>query len=235
MTESNAAVETALSQRWADEYRKGGIPSSVRLRPSNVVIDFVATVRAVCPEAKRALDIGSGAGRNSIYLAEQGYAVEAIDYCGPTVDALAAFARTRPDLQLNAVKGSVTQPWPWPDASADFAVDAFCFKHQIEPESIAVYLHELRRCLRPGGLCMLFLALRQDGYYREFAAPHQYGPGMIIVDRGNGIASRLYAREEIETMFTGFRALHFAEKSSSNEMHGRTYQRRSAVWHLQRI
>jgi SAM-dependent methyltransferase len=235
MTRTNPAVTTAMSERWADEYRNGGIPSSVRSRPSNVVIEFVTTVRSVCPGATHAFDIGSGTGRNSIYLAEQGYAVNALDYCGPQVDALAAFARSRPDLQLNAVEGSVTQPWPWRDASADFAVDAFCFKHQIEPEAIDVYLRELRRCLRPGGLYMLFLALREDGYYRQFPAPHQHGPGLIIVDRGNDIPSRLYAREEIETLFTGFRALHFAAKISSNQMHGRTYQRHSGVWHLQRI
>jgi hypothetical protein len=76
---------------------------------------------------------------------------------------------------------------------------------------------------------MLFLATREDGYYRQFAVPEQNGIGEIIVDSGNGIASRLYMRDEIERLFNDFAVLHYAEKRSENEMHGKTYRRSSGA------
>jgi hypothetical protein len=128
----------------------------------------------------------------------------------------------------------VTRRWPWRDSSAALAIDAFCFKHVIEPHGIANYISELQRCLEPGGIFMLFLATRNDGYYRQFSAPRQFGTGAIIVDPGNEIASRLYDRDEIEHLFQDFDIVHFAEKAGENVMHGVTYQRSSAVWHMRR-
>jgi SAM-dependent methyltransferase len=196
------------------------------------VVEFVEVARARFPGAERALDIGTGTGRNAIFLAEQGFHVSAMDYSQPQIEALRAFARERPELSIQAEVADVTRPWPWPNASADIAVDAFCFKHQIESEAIATYIAELRRCLVQGGLFMLFLATRDDGYYRQFETPDQYGLGQIILDAGNGISSRLYARGEIEQLFDGFEVIHYAEKVSENDMHGRRYQRSSAVWHM---
>jgi SAM-dependent methyltransferase len=227
-------IGTSPASSWATEYSRGGIPSSVRARPSNVVTEFLANVWTRLPTAAAALDIGTGTGRNAIFLAEEGFSVKAMDYSAPQVEALQEFARSRPDLRLEALVADVIQPWPWQDASADVAIDAFCFKHQIGMDGIATYIAELTRCLAPGGLYMLFLATREDGYYRQFAVPDQYGVGQIIVDAGNGISSRLYAREEIEQLFTGFDVLHYAEKNAQNDMHGETYQRSSAVWHMRR-
>jgi cyclopropane fatty-acyl-phospholipid synthase-like methyltransferase len=145
-------VGTSPPQRWAEEYRRGGIPSSVRDRPSNVVVEFLATVREHMPQATRALDIGTGTGRNAIFAAEQGFMASAMDYSAQQIAALQAYAVSRPELRLTAVVADVTKPWPWSDRSIDIAVDAFCFKHQIEMEAIATYITELKRCLVPGGL-----------------------------------------------------------------------------------
>jgi len=234
MEDAIATTTTSSAKLWNEEYRTGGIPSSVRLRPSNVVVDFVKTARERDPRASHALDIGCGGGRNSIYLAQQGYTVSAIDFCQPQVERLRQEAQLHPEWQLDAKIGSVTEPWPWPNASADIAIDAFCFKHQIEPAGIQIYLGELRRCLKKGGLYMLFLAMREDGYYGQFAVPQPRGIGLVIVDRGNQIASRLYSQAEIEALFVGFGVVQFNAKVSRNEMHGQMYERHSGVWYFRR-
>jgi SAM-dependent methyltransferase len=219
---------------WQQEYVHQGIPSSARSKPSNVVVDFLRASRHWLPQGATFLDIGCGTGRNAVYLAEQGFSVKAMDYCIPQIDALKAFVHSRPDLVIEPVGADVTSPWPWPDHCADAAIDTFCFKHQIGVASIGTYIHELRRCLAPGGLFLLFLATRSDSYYRQFAAEQQDGLGEIIIDPGNGIASRLYDRDEVERLFEGFQFVHFEEKASTNVMHGTEYNRRSAIWHLRR-
>lgn len=234
MRDDAKRVKTSPPCLWEGEYAQGGIPSSVRSRPSNVLLDFIDKVSFELPQASRALDIGCGTGRNAIFLAETGYDVKAMDYAASQIELLQAYARSRPALRLEAVVGDVTQVWPWSDGCTDIAIDAYCFKHQIETDGIETYIRELRRCLVPGGMFMLFLATRTDEYYRQFAVPHQYGIGSIIVDAGNGIASRLYAREEVERLFAEFDVLSFSEKTARNEMHGKTYDRCSGIWHLRR-
>jgi cyclopropane fatty-acyl-phospholipid synthase-like methyltransferase len=204
----------------------------VRARPSNVVLDFLAATGSLVPPGASALDIGCGTGRNAIYLAEQGYSVMAMDFCAPQIDALVRELRARPNLKVQAVTADVTSRWPWGDASATLAIDTFCFKHVIDPQGIATYIEQLRRCLAPGGVFMLFLATRRDGYYRQFGVAEQFGTGEIILDPGNNIASRLYERDEIEHLFRNFEVLSFREKAGENLMHGARYQRSSAVWHM---
>jgi SAM-dependent methyltransferase len=224
---------TSSSQLWETEYARGGIPSSTRSRPSNVVVEFLDFVRPTLPQAPRALDIGCGSGRNALFLAREGFEVSAMDYAQSQVERLTAQAKAD-KLKIDARLSDVSQPWPWPGAQFDVAIDAFCFKHQIEPAAIGNYIAELRRCLKPDGRFMLFLATREDGYYRQFEVPEQYGTGSVIVDAGNNIASRLYSRGEIEGLFQGFDVLHFSEKRAVNEMHGKLYDRCSAAWYFRK-
>jgi SAM-dependent methyltransferase len=56
--------------KWNEKYRSHDYPAE----PSAVVKDF-----CVLASGRRALDIAAGSGRNAIYLAEQGFAVDAVD------------------------------------------------------------------------------------------------------------------------------------------------------------
>ncbi|MEQ8859791.1 MAG: class I SAM-dependent methyltransferase [Pseudomonadales bacterium] len=70
-------------EKWDARYRQGAYSS--RTQPSALLTEFVpeilATQRAVSGEASdlRALDLACGAGRNALYLAGLGYAVDALD------------------------------------------------------------------------------------------------------------------------------------------------------------
>jgi tellurite methyltransferase len=60
------------NRRYADdEYQMG-------LRPSPFLADRVELLKTLCP-GRRALDIASGEGRNSIFLAHHGFQVTAVD------------------------------------------------------------------------------------------------------------------------------------------------------------
>lgn len=228
------SISSGSSSQWESEYQKGGIPSSIRARPSNVVVEFLEFVRSNLPGAHRALDIGCGTGRNSIYLASQGFDVTAFDFVPSQVDALRAAIDSDPKLKIRATVGDVSATWPCCAEAIDIAVDCFVFKHQIELDTIKHYVEELSRCLKPGGLFMLFFATKDDGYYRQFPTDTQDGYGTIIVDAGNGIASRLYECRDIEAFFSSFELLLFREKVSRNDMHGRTYDRRSGLAYLRK-
>ena len=220
------------SELWASEYGSKGLPSSFRQEPSGAVRDFVQTMlEGVDPRECIAMDLGCGTGRNSLYLAERGFTVYAIDI----VPGLIAELRRKAEAaglgsRLRAICGSICDPWPVPDSAAGVAIDTFCYKHLMDSAGRAAYRHELARVLKPGGLFLLTLASTEDGYYGSL--PYRsIEPGMrAIRDPENGIESVLYEQGAIENSFArNFCVVRHLEKRKPGQMHGAEYHR---VTHL---
>jgi SAM-dependent methyltransferase len=228
------SLQTTNPESWEREYGKGGIPSSVRSQPSNVVKEFVEAFEPFDKNARLAVDIGCGSGRNSIYLAEKQFYVTAMDYATLQVQKLDEAAKELGlSEQIRALSHDVSKPWPLPSHSINLAIDTFCFKHQIHAEAVQMYVSELARVTRPGARFLLFLAAKEDGYYAQFPTSDQTRPGCIILDPGNEILSRLYDKAEIIDLFKDFSLSRHVVKISENMMHDKPYKRSSHVfWFL---
>ncbi len=189
------------------------------------------------PRGRIAMDLGCGTGRNSLYLAEHGFTVCAIDIVPALISELRSKAEAAGfDSSLQAISGSVCDSWPLPDGAADVAIDTFCYKHLMESEDRAAYRRELGRVLKPDGLFLLTLASIEDGYYGSLP----YGSidtGMRrICDPGNGIESVLYDRAAVEKDFAGdFNVVRYFEKRKPGQMHGAEYNRVTYVFVMSRV
>lgn len=220
-------------QAWQAEYQRGGIPSSVRDKPSGSLVTVVEYLREQGVEhAGQALDLGSGAGRNSRYLASLGYHVTALDF---TADVVAQFndqLRTQA-LPITAQTHDLTTPWPIDSDSINFASDTFCYKHIIDPAGRQTYARELTRVLRDGGHYLITFAGTDDGYYSQFPAP-ELGE-QVIVDPGNNIPSVLYEPERIQRAFPELELVLHVPQQGESEMHGQLYQRSTHLMLFRRI
>lgn len=81
-------MSTADREKWNDRYRTGAYKA--RTHPTQLLADWLAKL----PKG-RALDVACGAGRNALYLAEHGYAVDAADISGVALERARASARER--------------------------------------------------------------------------------------------------------------------------------------------
>lgn len=95
----------------------------------------------------RALDIGCGAGSYSIYMAERGYRVTAIDFMPQAIAMLQARIAGR-DLAIDAIQADVSQ-WS-ADAPFDIVLDIGCL-HTPGTIDIDAYKAQLLNWLAPGG------------------------------------------------------------------------------------
>ncbi len=116
----------------------------------------------------RVLDVGCGAGTNSLYLARAGYRVSGVD----VADGAIAAARARADRAGLAVDFQVADALrlPFPEGSFDGVIDIGCF-HTLPLELRRDYSRELYRVLRPGGTYALSWAARE--WVGEPGPPHR--------------------------------------------------------------
>ncbi|MCK2157136.1 class I SAM-dependent methyltransferase [Exiguobacterium sp. 17-1] len=109
----------------------------------------------------RVLELGSGPGRNALYLAEHGSQVDAIDLAQTSVDWANERARER-QLDISFRQGNLFE-LPFEQGAYDFVYDSGCF-HHIAPHRRHDYIRVVSDALRPGG-CFALTCFVEGGQY----------------------------------------------------------------------
>ncbi|MFJ9691965.1 class I SAM-dependent methyltransferase [Kitasatospora sp. NPDC101183] len=144
----------------------------------------------------RALDLGCGSGRNALYLAARGFAVDAVDLSPVAV----AWARERAREAAADVRLLCGDAFALPEGELsgpyDLVVDSGCF-HHLAPHRRISYLALLERVLAPGGhLALTCFAAGERGMGSERADAELYRTGSLE----GGLA---YTPEELRRIFSG--------------------------------
>lgn len=181
---------------WDREYRElQVIPSTTRTLASKALV--AALPRLGLSPRWKVLDLGCGNGRNSVFLAQQGAEVHALDFSTAALDRLVELASGLGlSDSVHTYCASLTQRLPFPDATFRLVVDSYVFCHFLDSSLKDHYLSELRRVTRPGGLVFMSLFPPDDGYYGSMAV--QMVPnGSAVTDPLNGIAKQLYTAQQL--------------------------------------
>jgi SAM-dependent methyltransferase len=171
--------------------------------PSGWLVEHRELLAARVPG--RALDVAAGRGRNSLFLAELGFDVDALDVSDVSVESIARYARER-SVTVRARRVDVSEPFPRPPyrviVTTSF-LDRSLFGRMSEalaPGGLLVYetftrdhveraggSMPLERTLERGELREAFAALEVIDY-REAIVPREMGPGL------RGVASLVARR-----------------------------------------
>lgn len=115
--------------------------------PDENLIELVET-RKILPPSK-VLDLGCGNGRNSIYLANLGFEVEAVDFSETAIK----IAKENSSKTNNSIKFHCQSIFDFrcSDKKYDFIYDSGCF-HHIAPHRRACFLSIIVQALDSGGI-----------------------------------------------------------------------------------
>lgn len=218
------------NRNWNEEYSEGhkGIPSSHRDTPSSAIVWGMGVLR---DELERdfaglsVVDVGCGAGRNALYLAAQGCDVQAFD--GSEVAIQSAQSKSE-GSNPRFFYHDLSDGLPFDEGSVDLVTDIFVYKHQVLAAGREKYRTEIKRVLKKGGLLLLSLADREDGYYSQCPVDEDADleNSMTITDPAVQIGSVLFSLEDLKAEFSDdFSLLHFDRKESRSLMHGEMYDR----------
>lgn len=150
--------------------------------------DFVVRHAGLLRPGMSVLSVADGEGRNSVWLAEQGLRVTAMDGAPNAVDKARRLAAER-GVQVDFNLADITT-WDWEARAYDVVLGVFI---QFAPPPLrdAIFAG-MRRAVKPGGLVML------HGY-----APRQVGYGT----GGPACADNMYTDAILRQAFDGFEVL----------------------------
>lgn len=121
----------------------------------------------------RALDLGCGAGRNALYLASQGFEVDAVDLSQVAI-AWAEDRAHETGVEVRFLCGDAFALPATLSGPYDLVVDSGCF-HHLPPHRRVSYLALLDRVLAPGGhLALTSFAAGEKGMGSELTDADLY-------------------------------------------------------------
>ena len=153
---------------------------------------FLLDHQAYLTRGKTALAVADGEGRNSVFMAQQGMEVTALEFAPTAIQRgkeLADDLGVSVDFQQLDIMAQ-----PWPDQQFDLVASIFI--QFVGPDGRRIQFQRMKDATKPGGLVML----------------HGYRPEQI--DYGTGgppFAQNMYTEVILRAAFAGWEILHLRE------------------------
>jgi SAM-dependent methyltransferase len=127
--------------------------------PNGFLVEMIKGLRP-----GRALDVGMGQGRNTIFLAQQGWEAVGFD---PADKAVAAAKEQAAKLGVKITAHVArSEDFDWGDAQWDLIVLSYVGGRE--------YVANVSRALRPGGMVLI------EGFHRDATKAHPIGSGVVF-------------------------------------------------------
>jgi SAM-dependent methyltransferase len=157
-----------------------------------------AVERFTAEQLSRVLELGAGQGRDTLGLLRAGLAVTALDFAAGPLDGIAASAGPQLARRLGRVVGDVRQPLPFSDASFDACYSHMLFTMALSSDELVALAREVRRVLRPGGLCIYTVRHTGDAHY---GTGHALGDNLY---ENGGFVVHFFDRALVDRLADGF-------------------------------
>lgn len=193
-----------MQAHWNDAF--SAKPGRFGSAPSDAAQLAVRAFAAIENPAPQLLELGAGEGRDTVYFAERGFKVTALDFSQVALDALKAkVAHLGISERVELKQHNVRSPLPYPDGSFDA-----CYSHMLYCMDFTfdelVYLSEqVRRVLKHGGIHV---------YTVRTTADPDFGVGQHLGEQryeDEGFIVHFFNRDMIARLAAGFRILDIVE------------------------
>lgn len=215
-------------QIWQEEHQKATmIPGLADNKPSNSVIFFIEYLKKhkLFNPPLTVIDIGSGKGRNSIYLAENGCEVYAIDYVKDALAITKKRARERGvSDKVKVVPGEIDKKWPFADNFFDLAIDCYSSIDIETRQGRKVYKSELHRTLKPGGFALVAVVAADDPLEKEIAMSSPGPEPNSVIWPETGKFQKNYSKEELKKFYNSFKIMTLKTEHKLAKKLGRQYR-----------
>ncbi len=148
------------------------------------------------------LELGSGQGRDTLFLAQRGFKVYALDYSAKGLEAIAKKAQELGLQEFIKTKvHDVRNPLPFVDECFDGCFSHMLYCMALTTVELQFLSGEIRRVLRPGGLNIYTVRHTGDPHYQT---GHHRGEDMYEV---GGFIVHFFSRGKVDLLAKGYKIL----------------------------
>lgn len=195
-------VLNAQSNHWEKTFRNK--PDMFGTEPSHAAVQAVDLFKK--EGRNKILELGSGQGRDTIFLAQQGLQIYALDYCETGINPMSQKVE---DLGLSesitTVCHDVRKPLPFEDEAFDGCYSHMLFCMALTTAELEYLSGEIRRVLKSGGLNIYTARNTNDAHYGT--GIHR-GEDMYEV---GGFIVHFFSREQVEHLAEGYEIVEVEE------------------------
>lgn len=215
---------------WEREYQKPKLLTKEN-KPQSSILDALKFLKKLGfePSGKHILDIGSGAGRNTNYLASLGNTAVGLEISDTAVATAKEYAKAD-GVEVTYIKHDIGKAFPLESETFDLALDITTSNSLSESER-DTYLAETFRVLKSGGY-FIVRALCKDGDQNAKQllklSPGKEADTYIIKELG--LTERVFTEKDFVSLYTKhFKLISLTKKSSYARMNNRVYKRNYLV------
>jgi tellurite methyltransferase len=178
--------------------------------PTREIADFVSETRL----RGRALDIGSGDGRNALYLARSGFDVTGIDFSRVGTEKIARYARHQGVADNIHAICADARNWEYPPNTFDLIVAVTLFDHLPEPDIVPLFV-KVSRSLKKGGYIFIKVHTIDDpGFAKTNLLASELAP----------MIHHYFGHNELLKMVLGdFHIIQYVERTEEDNTHGQPH------------
>jgi len=164
----------------------------------------------------RVLDIGAGQGRNALFLARQGLAVDCIDPSEVAEDQVwpCVFGDDLP-VRFFPQRFETFVP----DVDYYSGILVFGLVQELPRESIETLVERMNGWTRPGGLALVTAFTTADPGFGEVSRTWRE-IGKNSFSSGAGFVRTFLEKDELRDLFDGWETLHYLEELGPEHSHG---------------
>lgn len=180
----------------------------------------------------QALDLGSGNGRNLIYLA-QTYGMRGTGY-DISSEGVKQAEKASEGLLIKYTVRSIEGTLDMKDSSVDIVLDMMT-SHFLKEKERQQLLDEVLRVLKPGGWLFYksFLA-DQDMHVRRLLKEHPADEPDAYIHPELGVYEHVWTEESIHEFFAPYFDIHKVERSHKHIRDGKAWKRRTVALYLEK-
>ena len=221
---------------WDEEYKNRNLVTGSD-EPQADFKRFYKYLKKEClidPEELNVLDLGSGTGKNSFFLAERGAKTTGLEI-SPTAIKTARLRAKEKGLAATFIEQSFGNNFPFADNSFNLILDIMASNSLTEKER-RVYLSEVSRVLSPGGHFFVRLLARDgDKHAETLLQTHPGGePGTYRLPDVN-VTERVLSRDEFTRYYAPyFEIVKLERKSGYARVTNRIFKRQYWLGYLRK-
>ncbi len=178
--------------------------------------ELLVTYADLVDPTSRALDIGCGQGRHSLFLARRGQKVDALD---PSIEAVRAVraAAKRDDLQIHTIHGGFEDLEPVPGGYG--AIVVFGLIPDLSRTMVTALVSSIESNLAPGGVLFMTAFGTWDPSFERYKRESTETAENSFQSLGGPFRTYLEPGE-LESLFPSFEVMHAWEGLGPEHRHG---------------